>query len=582
MLLVEELGQFDRLAEVDPDAAKTLFADGVDDLEKVEDRLLLLARAAQFTQVGAAFQHPFVADIHRHEDDRQAVAAQEAAQGDGQHAGFRLQHASGARAPALDEILHREALAEQAVQVFVEHRGVQRVALEGAAHKEGAAATQQAADHRHIEVDPGGDMRRGQAVGKQQVGQQQVVDMAAVAGHIDHLMAVGDLLHGLDMLDLDAVVDLVPEPAEHHFEEADGGVGVVRGDLVAVAQGLGLDLFQRQLAALDFVGNRLMHLRAVDQALDQVAPVGNVRAYDRGFLVAKMHPQQALDHPPGALLAFALGHQLTQLQRGGELHAGLAPQDQDAQQLAQAPGDRPAVGKQQLPGAGFAGRGLPPEHADRHDLRVQAGIARQGVEQAQQGGCGAALVLAAQPAGFRGQVEERARLMQGADADRQDRPRQASLAALAIDHRQIADRGQLQHIEHRPAAIELEGEGGLIDGLRAHPQVQQAMQGTKDKTAKWRTGHTNSAAERKKRAFARGWQSISRLPAKVPAGSGRIAAPGGLGRCNRVQLIANPSVLLGCRRTPYSPPAFSRPVSPAAPGLARCGRGVDRVDREHD
>ena len=134
--------------------------------------------------------------------------------------------------------------------------------------------------------------------------------MAAVAGHIDHLMAVGDFLHALDMVDLDAVVDLVPEPAEHHFEEADGGVGVVRGDLVAVAQGLGFDLFQRQLAALDFVENRLVHLRAVDQALDQVAPVGNVRADNRGFLVAEMHPQQALDHPPGALLAFVLGHQL--------------------------------------------------------------------------------------------------------------------------------------------------------------------------------------------------------------------------------------------------------------------------------
>jgi hypothetical protein len=130
------------------------------------------------------------------------------------------------------------------VQVFVEHRGVQRVALEGAAHEERTATAQQAADHRHVEVDPGGDVRRGQAVAKQQVRQQQVVDVAAVARHVDHFVALGDLLHAFDVVDLDAVVDLVPEPAEHHFEEADRGVGVVRGDLVAVAQGLGLGFFQ--------------------------------------------------------------------------------------------------------------------------------------------------------------------------------------------------------------------------------------------------------------------------------------------------------------------------------------------------
>ncbi|MNY67960.1 hypothetical protein D3C86_2056460 [compost metagenome] len=53
------------------------------------------------------------------------------------------------------------------MQVFVEHRGVQRVALEGAAHEERTAATQQAADHRHVQVDARGNVRRGQAVAEQ-------------------------------------------------------------------------------------------------------------------------------------------------------------------------------------------------------------------------------------------------------------------------------------------------------------------------------------------------------------------------------------------------------------------------------
>ena len=69
-------------------------------------------------------------------------------------------------------------------------------------------------------------------------------------------------------------------------------------------------------------------------------------------------------------VALALFHQLAQVDRRGELHAGLASENQDARQLAQAPGDRPVVGEQQLPGARFAVRRLSPEHADRNDLRV--------------------------------------------------------------------------------------------------------------------------------------------------------------------------------------------------------------------
>src|SRR5690606_40787525 len=117
-----------------------------------------------------------------------------------------------------------EAAADQRVQVFVEHRRVQRVAPEGAAHEEGAAAAQQAADQRHVQVDAGGDVRRAQAVLEQQEGEQQVVDVAAVAGHVDDLVTMGDLLHAFHVVDLHAVVDLVPEPGQHQLQEADGGI----------------------------------------------------------------------------------------------------------------------------------------------------------------------------------------------------------------------------------------------------------------------------------------------------------------------------------------------------------------------
>ncbi|MCY1451858.1 hypothetical protein D9M71_687470 [compost metagenome] len=115
--------------------------------------------------------------------------------------------------------------------------------------------------------------------------------------------------------------------------------------------------------------------------------------------------------------------QFAQVDGCGELHPGLAPEDQHGQQPAQAPGNRPAVGEQQLPRAGFAGRGLAPEHADRDDLRIFLGMLADGGDQAFQGGWCAALVVAAEPVRVRGQVEERGRLLQRADRHRQHRAR---------------------------------------------------------------------------------------------------------------------------------------------------------------
>lgn len=137
LLLVEETSQADGFAEVDVDLAKALL-ECAEHLEDVQHRLLLLAGAAQFAQVGTAFEHALVADVHRHEHDWRTRRTQEAAQGNGQHPGARLQHAPGARAAAFDEVLDREALGVQGVQVLVEHCRVKRVALERAAHEEGA------------------------------------------------------------------------------------------------------------------------------------------------------------------------------------------------------------------------------------------------------------------------------------------------------------------------------------------------------------------------------------------------------------------------------------------------------------
>jgi hypothetical protein len=128
-------------------------------------------------------------------------------------------------------------------------------------------------------------------------------------------------------------------------------------------------------------------------------------------------------------------------------------------------------------------RRLSPEHADRHDLRIQAAVFDQAVYQALQGWRGPALVLPAEPVGRGRQVEEGHGLDVRPHGHRQHRTGQVGLAAFMVDHRQVAARGRLQDVENRPAAIQVEVERWRVDGLRPHPQVQQATQGTEEKTA---------------------------------------------------------------------------------------------------
>ncbi|MCY1361599.1 hypothetical protein D9M69_482690 [compost metagenome] len=346
-------------------------------------------------------------------------------------------------------------------------------------------------------------MRRGQAVAEQQVGQQQVVDVAAVAGHVDDLVAVGDLLHALDVVDLHALVELVPEPGQHHLDEADHRIGDVRCDLVGVAQGAGFGLLQGDVLFAAFPQDRLAHQRRAQQAFHQRAAMGEVRADHRGLLVAEVHAEDALDHAQRAFGSLALVDQFAQADRRGELHAGLAAEDEDARQLAQPAGDRPVVGEQQLPGALLAVRRLAPEHADRDDLRIGDAVLADRGEAAHQRRRGAALVLAAEPVRFRGEIEEGCRFAAAADIHRFHRARQAGLAAFRIDHRQVAHRGLLEDVEDRLAPIDLQVERGLADGFRAYPEIQQTTQGAETKAAERIAGHTGFFDRTAKRAIAR-------------------------------------------------------------------------------
>ena len=121
----------------------------------------------------------------------------------------------GAAAPALDEVLDGMPARHDGGEIVHEHDGVQRAAAEAAADEERAALAQEAPDHRHVEVDARRDVRNRVALPEDRVRQQQVVHVAAVAGHVDDLVVLRQLLERLDVLEHDAVVEPVPQPRQH-------------------------------------------------------------------------------------------------------------------------------------------------------------------------------------------------------------------------------------------------------------------------------------------------------------------------------------------------------------------------------
>ena len=61
-----------------------------------------------------------------------------------------------------------------------------------------------------LRLMPGGHVRHGEALAVDHVGEQQIIHMAAVTGHVDDLGAVADLVQLLHVLELHAVVQASP------------------------------------------------------------------------------------------------------------------------------------------------------------------------------------------------------------------------------------------------------------------------------------------------------------------------------------------------------------------------------------
>ncbi|MNE01220.1 hypothetical protein D3C80_936530 [compost metagenome] len=151
-----------------------------------------------------------------------------------------------------------------------------------------------------VEVDARRYVGRHHALVIDDVGEQQVVHVAAMAGDVDYLVPfLGELAHLLGPVDREAAVELVPEPAEESLPEADQPEGEVGGDLVHVAMGALLRLLQADALASGLFFDGLLDHAGIQQLLEQQVAVGQLGTGGRQLLAAEVgagHPRQLVGY----------------------------------------------------------------------------------------------------------------------------------------------------------------------------------------------------------------------------------------------------------------------------------------------
>ena len=166
------------------------------------------------------------------------------------------------------------------------------------AHEECAAATENSADHRHVQVIAGRNVRNHQSPVEEQVRQQQVVDVASVRRHVDYRVTLRHSLQPRDAVHFHPVVDLLPEPGEKPGKHPDGRKGHVRCDALDRFPCPALRLGRFQFRG----GNCGANGTAAENLLGECALMGEVRTQGGHPLVSEPDTEQpggAPDHAVG-------------------------------------------------------------------------------------------------------------------------------------------------------------------------------------------------------------------------------------------------------------------------------------------
>jgi hypothetical protein len=361
-------------------------------------------------------------------------------------------------------------------EVFHEHHGVKRVARETAPDEEGAALAQEAPHHRDVEVDARGDVRDRVTLVIDDVRQQHVVHVAAMTGHVHHFVAtVGDFLERGRVVELHAVVDAVPHPAQQLFGDLHERVRIVSRDLEGV-----LARQQQSRAVLvvflaRFGGHHRAHRARAQDLRDDGPAMREVRPDARGPLAA----QDAAKHPRDAPRLVAGRRRIHQrLQRDGlaHLHHDVAAVDEHRDELSRARGQRPVLGEQQPePRAFLQGRASPVHHGGHHE-HVAGRVTAQRLDHRHQvrrrTPSDAGIPEPAPPA----DIEVREPLFDGQASRTLFRQRQRHARGHVRQHREIRHRIPVEYVTH--GLVGCDQRRRQLRGLHggSHPNPEKSPQ----------------------------------------------------------------------------------------------------------
>jgi len=339
--------------------------------------------------------------------------------------------------------------------------------------------------------------------------------VAAVARHVDDLAPGRHVLQLVEVVDLHAVVDAVPEGGEHEGQRAHHRMRIVGGDLPGVAVGLAPGLGRGAAVALGGVGDGAAHRLGVEHAVHQQAAGGEVRPDDGLADAAEVHAQ----HPRGlahhALVRQAVAEDLAHREAGREAHQGVAAVEQDGEQPAEAADQRPVLREQHREPAALPLRGAADQDRDRHQLHVLLRVEAMRHQQPRQGFRVAAVGRPAEralaPARERHVGATSAQRIAG---QRSQRRGQAGLAAGAVEDQHVRQPVVLQHVADR--AVELDrrhhGVAGQFD-----PGVQHGLEQARP------PGRTHVAGQGACRVHGRIAQGVAAAGAAAAAASAAMA-----------------------------------------------------------
>jgi hypothetical protein len=276
--------------------------------------------------------------------------------------------------------------------------------------------------------------------------QQQIVDMAAVAGHVDDLALLGPGLDAIDVTDGHALVETIPEPRENTLHESHEWIREVSGDLVGIGPGLFHGIGPAQAIDLHFPLDGRLNRPGLQDLADHGSPMRQVGADGGHPLATEMDPQDARELADGPFRRQALGDQLADGDRGADLHHDVTPVDDDHEKLAQGAADGPVVGQKQFQGGPRFLRRTAPEYRHGNDTDVVGLPVPHGPHDAIQPG------EIRGPASRPAEKHRRAGFPQPGDLDTSARWIPFGTQAHLVEHRGFSEPLALQHETHGPVS----------------------------------------------------------------------------------------------------------------------------------